>query len=132
MWETLNKAPPDVVAGGQPATPPVSLLKFSLIDPDRIKRHSQEIMAESRGRLISVHELPRADILGNPYPYTRMLMRYRGVGKRACSASFLEEFFSETQFPAFRIVGNSKARSRCDGAAGLFSSGFWQRLNRLT
>jgi hypothetical protein len=97
MWETLNKAPPDVVAGGQPATPPVSLLKFSLIDPDRIKRHSQEIMAESRGRLISVHELPRADILGNPYPYTRMLMRYRGVGKRACSASFLEEFFSETQ-----------------------------------
>src|SRR5215217_9158884 len=52
-------------------------------------------MAESRGRLISVHELPRADILGNPYPYTRMLMRYRGVGKRACSASCLEEFFSE-------------------------------------
>ena len=95
MWETLNKAPPDVVAGGQPATPPVSLLKFSLIDPDRIKRHSQEIMAESRGRLISVHELPRADILGNPYPYTRMLMRYRGVCERACSLSFREEFFSE-------------------------------------
>src|SRR5215217_5716337 len=35
-------------------------------------------------------------ILGNPYPYTRMLMRYRGACERACSVSFLEEFFSET------------------------------------
>ncbi len=25
------------------------------------------------------------------------LVRYRGVGKRACSPSFLEEFFSETR-----------------------------------
>src|SRR5215203_3421674 len=46
-------------------------------------------------------ELPRRLILGNTYPYTRMLMRYRGVGKRsfACSASFLVEFFSEIGRP---------------------------------
>ena len=42
-------------------------------------------------------ENPRGLILGNPRPYTRMLMRYRGVGKRACSVSFLEEFFSDSQ-----------------------------------
>jgi hypothetical protein len=42
-------------------------------------------------------ENPRRLILGNPYPYTRMLMRYLGVCKRACSVSFLKEFFSETQ-----------------------------------
>ena len=30
-------------------------------------------------------ELPRRLILGNPYPYTRMLLRYRGVRERACS-----------------------------------------------
>src|SRR5215208_6667500 len=29
-----------------------------------------------------------------------MLMQYRGVCKRACSASFLEEFFSETRLPS--------------------------------
>src|SRR5215211_1316560 len=37
------------------------------------------------------------DILGNLPSYTRTPMRCRGVGKRACSPSFLEEFFSETQ-----------------------------------
>src|SRR5215204_7417252 len=37
------------------------------------------LFSESPGRLI----------LGNPYPYPRMLMRYRGVCERACSASFL-------------------------------------------
>jgi hypothetical protein len=41
--------------------------------------------------------LPRSGLLGNPYPYTRMLMRYRGVCERACSASFLEEFISEAR-----------------------------------
>jgi hypothetical protein len=30
-------------------------------------------------------ELPRTLILGNPCPYTRVLMRYRGVRERACS-----------------------------------------------
>src|ERR687890_2904388 len=30
--------------------------------------------------------------------YARIPIRYWGVGKRACSASFLEEFFSETQW----------------------------------
>src|SRR5215216_5603506 len=46
---------------------------------------------------VYLHGLPSNSMLGNPYPYTRMLMRYRGVGERTCSASFLEEFFSETQ-----------------------------------
>src|SRR5215217_3077251 len=50
-------------------------------------------------------DLPRRLILGNPYPYTRMLMRYRGVCERACSASFLEEFFSETRLPVFGVLG---------------------------
>ena len=36
-------------------------------------------------------ELPVAFILGNLYPYTRMLMRYRGLCERACSVSFLEK-----------------------------------------
>src|SRR5215207_9206904 len=42
--------------------------------------------------------LPRRDLLGNPLVYTRIPIRYRGVGKRACSASFLVEVFSETRF----------------------------------
>src|SRR5215213_4206154 len=33
----------------------------------------------------------------NSPAYTRIPIWYRSVGKRACSASFLEEFFSETQ-----------------------------------
>src|SRR5215218_5157188 len=36
--------------------------------------------------------LPETRIHPPAYP-----MRHRGVGKRACSASFREEFFSETQ-----------------------------------
>src|SRR5215213_8557768 len=36
-------------------------------------------------------------ILGNPDSYTRIPIRYRGVGKRACSASFREELFSEAR-----------------------------------
>src|SRR5215218_5671003 len=54
-------------------------------------------------------ENPRGLILGNPRPYTRMLMRYRGVGKRACSVSFLEEFFSETQ-------GHKMSRGLAEGS----------------
>jgi len=54
-------------------------------------------------------ELPRRLILGNPYPYTRMLMRYRGVCERACSASFREEFFSGTGLPRAAILGNSES-----------------------
>src|SRR5215213_8709840 len=52
--------------------------------------------------------LPRTDILGNPPnddSYTRIPIRYRGVGRRACSASFLEEFFSETSFMASVLLG---------------------------
>src|SRR5215212_6465392 len=44
----------------------------------------------------SICELPIRLILGNPHPYARIPIRYRGVGKRACSPGFLEEFFSET------------------------------------
>jgi hypothetical protein len=36
--------------------------------------------------------------------YTELWRSY----KRACSASFLEEFFSETGFPAKSILGNQK------------------------
>src|SRR5215213_5404373 len=43
----------------------------------------------------------------NSPAYTRIPIWYRSVGKRACSASFLEEFFSETQFPAYGLLGNS-------------------------
>ena len=32
------------------------------------------------------------------HPYT---LRYLGVGKRACSPGFLEEFFSETGLPVY-------------------------------
>src|SRR5215211_6341267 len=53
-------------------------------------------------------ELPRRLILGNPYPYTRMLMWYRGVCGRACSVSFLEEFFSEIEFPVWAMLRGSR------------------------
>src|SRR5215217_291388 len=43
-------------------------------------------------------ENPRRGVLGNPYSSTRIGIRYRGVWWRyVCSASFREEFFSETQ-----------------------------------
>jgi hypothetical protein len=32
-----------------------------------------------------------------PIQYARIGIRYRSVGKRACSPGFLEEFFSETR-----------------------------------
>jgi hypothetical protein len=51
--------------------------------------------------------LPRRPILGNSYSYTRIPIRCRGVGKRACSASFRVEFFSETEFPALGVLGTS-------------------------
>src|SRR5215212_5098337 len=41
-------------------------------------------------------------------------MRYRGVGKRACSPGFREEFFSETGLPLNTILGNL-LRSRGQG-----------------
>src|SRR5215212_6008972 len=48
---------------------------------------------------------PRRLILGNLHSYTRIPIRYRGVGKRACSASFLEEGFPETKLPVLEIIG---------------------------
>src|SRR5829696_2082386 len=42
-------------------------------------------------------ENPRRGVLGNPYSSTRIPIRYRDVWWRyVCSASFREEFFSET------------------------------------
>jgi hypothetical protein len=41
-------------------------------------------------------ENPRRFVTGTPYSPTRITLRYRSVGKRACSPGFLEEFFSET------------------------------------
>src|SRR5829696_8956081 len=35
-------------------------------------------------------------------------LRYRGVGKRACSPGFLEEFFSETGLPVLGRRGSSE------------------------
>ena len=55
---------------------------------------------ELEGGLPLFTESPRRLILGNPDSYARISIRCRGVGKRACSVSFLEEFFSES--PGFR------------------------------
>jgi hypothetical protein len=60
-------------------------------------------------------ENPRMSLLGNSHSYTRIPIRYRGVCKRACSAGFLEEFFSETP----RAIGNVKAPD-------LFTEGFYR------
>ena len=49
-----------------------------------------------REGVFSQTEFPVRLIRGNPGSYTRIPIRYRGVGKRACSVSFREEFFSET------------------------------------
>src|SRR5215212_619506 len=67
-----------------------------------------------QGELPLCTELPVRILLGNPHSYTRIPVRYRGVGKRACSPGFLEEFFSETQFPAFGALGT------CSLLAGSF------------
>src|SRR5918994_1731118 len=53
----------------------------------------------------------RGRILGNPYLYVRISVRCRGVCKRLCSASFLEEFFSETGLLAFTILEPAFIRS---------------------
>jgi hypothetical protein len=47
----------------------------------------------------SFQTVSRRVLLGNLQSYTRVPIRYRGVGKRACSPGFLEEFFSETGLP---------------------------------
>ena len=40
---------------------------------------------------------PTRVLLGNLQLYTRIPLRYRGVGKWACSTNYREEFFSETR-----------------------------------
>src|SRR5215204_6350829 len=50
-----------------------------------------------REGMFSETGLPTISILGNPYLYARISVRCRGVCRPLCSASFLEEFFSETQ-----------------------------------
>src|SRR5215213_10340065 len=53
---------------------------------------------ESRGGLALFTELPGRVLHGNPDPYARMPIRYRGVwGRHVCSASFLVSGFSEIQ-----------------------------------
>src|SRR5215203_343813 len=76
-------------------------------------------------------EFPTRPILGNPYPYARIAYSPRrqmqvnkclptdlpgpnqppiagcGEAPYACSASFLEEFFSETGLPAMWVLGSS-------------------------
>src|SRR5215211_8697238 len=66
-------------------------------DYDRLRRRGH-IISLSHKAVPLYSELPRRLILGNPNPYARIGIRHRGVGKRsfACSASFLEEFSSET------------------------------------
>src|SRR5215216_118994 len=66
----------------------------------------------TRGRLTLCTELPRGLILGNSYSYARIPIRYRGVCKRACSAGFLEELFSETGLPPNDVLGISAAIKR--------------------
>jgi hypothetical protein len=39
-------------------------------------------------------------------------MRYQGVGKRACSASFLDEFFSETTVGSLILLGAGRTSGR--------------------
>src|SRR5215210_3973469 len=49
-------------------------------------------------------ENPRRGVLGNPYSSTRIPIRYRDVWWRyVCSASFREEFFSETGLPVSEL-----------------------------
>src|SRR5215213_1733025 len=50
-------------------------------------------------------KLPRRVLLGNLHSYTCIPIRYRSVGKQACSPGFLEEFFSETRFLASILLG---------------------------
>ena len=56
-------------------------------------------------------ELPRRLILGNPDSYARIPIRYRGVGKRACSTSFLVEFFPESYWLCLERLRNFHAKA---------------------
>jgi hypothetical protein len=50
-------------------------------------------------------------LLGNLYPYTRIGLRYGDAWwRQVCSASFLEEFFSETEHILIRC-GESRRRA---------------------
>jgi hypothetical protein len=49
-----------------------------------------------REGLFSESGFPAYRVLGNSPAYARIPVRYRGVGKRACSPGFLQEVFSET------------------------------------
>src|SRR5215203_4899765 len=55
--------------------------------------------------------LPRRLILGNPDSYARIPIRYRGVGKRACSTSFLVEFFPESYWLCLERLRNFHAKA---------------------
>src|SRR5919199_1739427 len=67
-------------------------------DNDRNQRGCQYLPRAQQQTLIKLlfSENPRRVLLGSLHSYMRIPTRYRGVGKRACSASFLEGVFLET------------------------------------
>ena|SRR5215211_499185 len=84
-----------------------------------------------RGWLPLSTSLPRRLILGNSYSYARIPIWYRGIGKRACSPGYLEEFFSETGRPPNLVLGNpvpyirySRKKSVADSQVFSVGSGY--------
>jgi hypothetical protein len=75
------------------------LLSLASIMPIKKKGvKDEEVPAPTlRVRVASIHSIAESKYSRKPvfiiHPYT---LRYRGVGKGSCSASLLEEFFSET------------------------------------
>ena len=58
----------------------------------------KSLRIEIGGRVIaSIHSIAYRDFLGNLQSCAHIPIRYRGVGRQACSVSCREEFFSETQ-----------------------------------
>src|ERR687890_387843 len=73
----------------------------------RLEKPPPRRYARSKGcPVASIHRESEEGYSRKPYSSTRIPVRYWGVGKRACSAGFLEEFFSETRVPASVILGN--------------------------
>jgi hypothetical protein len=71
----------------------------------------KSLRIEIGGRVIaSIHSIADRDFLGNLQSYSHIPIRYRGVGKQACSVSCREEFFSETEHILVRC-GESRRRA---------------------
>jgi len=77
--------------------------RILLVDDGNYYSVSQaaKILRVSPGRIrqMLLSELPLKRVLGTSPAYTLIPVRYRGVGKRACSANCREEFFSEIELP---------------------------------